>query len=221
MKRIYFGLTSFLAVMVLLVAAAFLWPNLALTVIVPFVTHHDFVDAGRYRHLQIGQTQEEVLLASKQVPGISHIQPEVDEPITIDHLSLDRLGDLAEAAGISIYKDRFEVEVEFNDEHVTSVRVPPVNQGETLGIAIGQARTDAMIRLLSAMKLDHELRASNFLPNARWVSLATMNEQDIEYLSSFNTWEHPGPGDYSSMILKFSNHRLISVDYKWSDIELP
>jgi hypothetical protein len=182
--------------------------------------------AAKILGLEIGDSKSEVMDDLLRNAFVTHIRPDVEKFIEVKMSSKNKdelIKLLVEQPGIVMEKTspKIFIKISFFDSLVSDIYLAPVNKGQDFGIDVGMNRNSIeklLIEKFSRGKLDY---AFNFLPRSDLIEIEKMDDKDRCWLFKNNTWSFGETNKYSSARLYFKDDRLISIDYRWTPIELP
>lgn len=171
-------------------------------------------------YLKMGSDKEAVIDQLRESGEVSNVRPEVANKIRATSVG-PMLDKVLEENGIVLNGPKFYLKISFENDLVQSVFSPPYTTYDRVDISVGQIRSSTRKSILYLFRDGVIQDVYNFLPNSRWISLATISPADKEYLRRYDDWMFHEIGTHSATKLRFESGQLVSIDRKWSPIELP
>jgi len=182
---------------------------------------------GEFLGLEIGMTKKEVLQQLDNNENITSIRPVLAESIGIKlpeenkEQYLEKMFNNVQGVGISGYQPIFSMKIIFTKGEVSDIHLAFVNEGEDLGIKIGDDKNKVEKIINANLESGRINIVFNFLPNSASIRINSMGEPEKELLFSYDNWGFTGASEYSFTKLRFVNDRLKKIENLWSPIEMP
>lgn len=172
-----------------------------------------------WRGIRKGMSSSAVITALAN-NDVEAVVPEVAEYLTVRKENLQDIPALMGAPGICL-----------GDNHGIGLKVVIGGDGAVTKLYESVKRIPELTdvrsgrefegRLKEALTHHQNLEAANCLPNARWVAMAGVGQDDIAYLSRYSVWHYHVPNSYSTVALKFRKGILENIEYSWRPFEMP
>jgi hypothetical protein len=180
------------------------------------------VENGKFKFLEIGNSKDEVIKKTTAA-GITDLLPSLESIISIKKGEMDKFELISKSPGIEITDNKgFSIQLSFKEDAIYDINYSvPARKVEGQYFKNGMSRDEALGAIKKIVSLNPHIEIFNFLPNSRWISLNSIDEDDMKYLHKYDVWTFHGVGEYSNYKLVFKNDVLAKIIYEWSPFELP
>jgi len=197
--------------------------SVALILIVYLMTFEGFdvtINSGNFYGLKIGMSKKDVaaILLSQGVPNV---EPVVDKDVVVKIDSIELLSQLQKASGICVGDNKdFALRIAFDANGMSrpvdnSVNVDPI----ALGLRTSQPRKEVLERIEKIISSRKGIVVANCILDVRSVDLNNSSSRGFDNLERFNSWLYYLPNTYSMATLRFTDGKLVKIDYSWRPYE--